>query len=225
LFYLGLGVRLFKPHDELIPMPEVRIERLRELDEKTLERLVEIYMSAYEGMREYGGEGVRYAKRYLRWCWNRAKDGFFVAKVGDEIVGFIVCDNDWYSGQEGKTVGAVHEFAVDKKFQGRGIGRRLMKKCPDYLGEHNDRVELWVGEKNEGAIGFYKAHGFRRAGQNGIWVRMIRDIRKDDKGSGRVYGGDDDALHKTAPAGEGEGVEGGELHTGGKGKAEGHHRE
>lgn len=36
---------------------EVKIEKLQKLDQETLERLIEIYMSAYEGMREYGGEG------------------------------------------------------------------------------------------------------------------------------------------------------------------------
>lgn len=160
---------------------EVKIEKLQKLDQSTLERLVEIYMRGYEGMREYGGEGESYAKRYLRWCWGKAKDGFFVAKVGDEIAGFIVCDNDWYSKYEGRTVGAIHEFVVDKKFQGKGIGHKLMEKCLEYLGKYNDRIELWVGEKNKKAIRFYEEYGFRRAGQSGIWVRMVKDIRNGDK--------------------------------------------
>ncbi|ASJ09711.1 GNAT family N-acetyltransferase [Thermococcus siculi] len=166
-------------------MVEVKIERLKELDQETLERLIEIYMNAYEGMREYGGEGESYAKRYLRWCWNKAKDGFFVAKVGDEIAGFIVCDSDWYSKYEGRVVGAVHEFAVDKRFQGHGIGHRLMEKCLEYLAKQNDRIELWVGEKNEGAARFYEGYGFRRVGQSGIWVRMVKDVRKGDNSSGK----------------------------------------
>jgi ribosomal protein S18 acetylase RimI-like enzyme len=164
---------------------EVRIEKLPKLDQETLERLIEIYMNAYEGMREYGGEGESYAKRYLRWCWEKAKDGFFVAKVGDEMAGFIVCDRDWYSKYEARIVGAVHEFAVDKKFQGHGIGHKLMETCLDYLGRYTDRIELWVGEKNEGAMRFYEDYGFKRVGQSGIWVRMIKDVRKDDKGGER----------------------------------------
>jgi len=164
-------------------MAEVKVEKLREFNQKILERLIEIYMNAYEGMREYGGEGEGYAKRYLRWCWSKARDGFFVAKVGDEIAGFIVCDNDWYSKYEGRTVGAIHEFVVDKRFQGHGIGHKLMEKCLDYLSRYSDRVELWVGEKNGGAMRFYEEYGFRRVGQSGIWVRMVKDLRKYDKGS------------------------------------------
>lgn len=162
-------------------MSEVRMEKLQKLDQEILERLIEIYMSGYENMREYGGEGESYAKRYLRWCWNKAKDGFFVAKLGDEIVGFIVCDNDWYSKYEGRVVGAVHEFVVDKRFQGHGIGHKLMENCLEYLSKYHNRIELWVGEKNEGAIKFYESYGFRKVGQNGIWVRMVKDLRKDDK--------------------------------------------
>ncbi len=156
----------------------VRIEKLEKLDQETLERLIEIYMRGYEGMREYGGEGEGYAKRYLRWCWNKARDGFFVAKINDEIAGFIVCDNDWFSKYEGRTVGAIHEFVVDKRYQGHGIGHKLMERGLEYLKNYNDRVELWVGEKNEAAIKFYRRYGFKKVGQSGIWVRMVR---KEDK--------------------------------------------
>ncbi|AFL95606.1 putative acetyltransferase, GNAT family [Thermococcus cleftensis] len=166
-------------------------------------------------MREYGGEGESYAKRYLRWCWNNARDGFFVAKIGDEIVGFIVCDDDWYSKYEGRTVGAIHEFVVDKNYQGHGIGRRLMEKCLEYLGKHNDRIELWVGEKNEGAIRFYEGYGFKKVGQSGIWVRMVKDLK----------GGGGSALHRPSKPGEGEELEGRKLHKRRKWEAEGDDRE
>ena len=167
-------------------MTEVRIEKLQKLDQETLERLIEIYMNAYEGMREYGGEGEGYAKRYLRWCWSKAKDGFFVAKIGDRIVGFIVCDDDWYSRYENKTLGAIHEFAVDKKYQGHGIGKKLMEKCFEYLREKD--IELWVGEKNARAKRFYEEYGFREVGKHGIWVRMVK--RKDDKEKGEMRNGE-----------------------------------
>jgi ribosomal protein S18 acetylase RimI-like enzyme len=160
---------------------EIKIERLKKLDQETLERLVEIYMRAYEGMHEYGGEGESYAKRYLRWCWGKAKDGFFVAKIGDKIVGFIVCDRDWYSRYEGKTVGAIHEFAVDKTYQGHGIGHKLMDKCLEYL-KDTGRIELWVGEKNYGAMKFYESYGFKKVGQHGIWVRMVKDTKNEING-------------------------------------------
>ncbi|NJE13191.1 GNAT family N-acetyltransferase [Thermococcus sp. LS2] len=158
---------------------EVKIEKLEEFNQEVLEKLVDIYMRGYEDMPEYGGEGRRYARRYLRWCWNKAKDGFFIAKIGDEIVGFIVCDKDWFSKYEGRVVGAIHEFVIDKRYQGKSIGKKLMEKCLCYLSKYNDKIELWVGEKNKKAIKFYEKYGFRVAGQSGIWVRMVKDIQKE----------------------------------------------
>jgi ribosomal protein S18 acetylase RimI-like enzyme len=160
---------------------EIKIEKLKKMDQEILETLVGIYMRGYEGLREYGGEGESYAKRYLRWCWNKASDGFFVAKDGDRIVGFIVCDNDWHSRYEDRVVGAIHEFVIDKGYQGKSVGKKLMEKCLEYLSKYNDRIELWVGEKNTKAIEFYKKLGFKIAGKSGIWIRMVKDLKEEKK--------------------------------------------
>ncbi|AFK21984.1 GNAT family N-acetyltransferase [Pyrococcus sp. ST04] len=155
-------------------MSEVTIERLKEINEKILRELIEVYMSGYKGLEEYGGEGEEYARDYILWCWKRAPDGFFVAKVGNKIVGFIVCDRDWFSRYEGKIVGAIHEFVIDKEWQGKGIGKKLLKTCLDFLEKYNDTIELWVGEKNFGAMKLYEKFGFKKVGKSGIWVRMVK---------------------------------------------------
>ncbi|USS41714.1 GNAT family N-acetyltransferase [Thermococcus aggregans] len=158
---------------------EIKIEKLKKLDQETLETLVGIYMRGYENLREYGGEGESYAKRYIRWCWSKASDGFFVAKDEDRIVGFIVCDNDWHSRYENRVVGAIHEFVIDKDYQGKSVGKKLMEKALEYLSKYNDKIELWVGEKNTKAIEFYKKYGFKVAGKSGIWVRMVKDLKEE----------------------------------------------
>ncbi|AEC51790.1 ribosomal protein s18 alanine acetyltransf erase related protein [Pyrococcus sp. NA2] len=155
-------------------MEKVKIERLKRLDREVLDQLVKVYMSGYQGLEEYGGEGEDYARDYIEWCWKRAPDGFFVAKVGDKIVGFIVCDRDWFSRYEGKVVGAIHEFVVDKAWQGKGIGKKLLITCLDFLNKYNDIIELWVGEKNYGAMKLYERFGFKKVGKSGIWIRMVR---------------------------------------------------
>lgn len=160
---------------------EIKIEKIEKWNQNILEELVEIYMRGYKDMPEYGGEGRRYARRYLNWCWKKAKDGFFIAKVGDKIVGFIVCDRDWYSKYEDKTVGAIHELVIDKKYQGRSIGKKLMEKCLEHLGRYSGKIELWVGEKNISAMKFYEHYGFKIAGQSGIWVRMVKELKKEGK--------------------------------------------
>lgn len=158
---------------------KIKIKKLKRMDQEALETLVEIYMRGYEGMREYGGEGESYAKRYLRWCWSKASDGFFVAKGRDRIVGFIVCDNDWHSRYENRIVGAIHEFVVDKGYQGKNVGKKLMDRCLEYLSKYNNKIELWVGEKNKKAIEFYEKLGFKVVGKSGIWVRMVKDLKME----------------------------------------------
>ena len=54
----------------------------------------------------------------------------------------------------------VVELYVDHFFQGRGIGAELI----EYAKKEFDVRNLWVLEKNAGAIRFYEAHGFRVTG-------------------------------------------------------------
>ena len=54
----------------------------------------------------------------------------------------------------------VVELYVDHFFQGRGIGAELI----EYAKKEFDVRNLWVLEKNAGAIRFYEAHGFRFTG-------------------------------------------------------------
>ena len=51
----------------------------------------------------------------------------------------------------------VKKLFVEPVLQGHGIGARLL----EYAVEHMGAQTLWALEKNEGAIRFYKRHGFR----------------------------------------------------------------
>ncbi|RLF76663.1 GNAT family N-acetyltransferase [Thermococci archaeon] len=152
----------------------VKIEKLKEWNEEVLNRLVEIYMEGYAGLREYGGESVPYARRYLRWCWGRMKDGFFVARLDDEIVGFAVCSRKWHHKFLNEKVGYIGEFVIDKAYQGHHIGGALMKACLEYL-KGCKKIVLEVGEKNENAIKFYERWGFKKIGKQENWIIMLRE--------------------------------------------------
>ena len=55
----------------------------------------------------------------------------------------------------------IAELYVDHFFQGRGIGAELIEHAKDRYGADH----LWAIEKNQGAIRFYRAHGFYPSGQ------------------------------------------------------------
>ncbi len=148
------------------------VERLKELNRDIVKELIEVYISGYSDMDKYHYTRIRDIKRYIKWLFKRDKNGFFVAKDGDKIVGFAACDADWNGG------GAIHEIVVRKEYQGRGIGTKLMQKCLSYLSRNVNKIELYVGSENKRAIKFYKKFGFRIAHDFGYWTKMIKNLEK-----------------------------------------------
>lgn len=55
----------------------------------------------------------------------------------------------------------IAELYVDHFFQRQGIGAELIEHAKDRYGADH----LWAIEKNQGAIRFYRAHGFYPSGQ------------------------------------------------------------
>lgn len=138
--------------------------------------LVDIYFSAYQSMPIYAYEKRKSVKNYLDWLYKGDPGGFFIAMGGGEIVGFIACHTGWEDFQEGR-VCEIHEFAVKKEFQGKGIGKALLEKAIEYaLSKNLKKITLWVGEKNEKAINMYKKAGFVPLYKAGVWLRMKKEI-------------------------------------------------
>ncbi|MFF9478012.1 GNAT family N-acetyltransferase [Streptomyces sp. NPDC014733] len=68
---------------------------------------------------------------------------------------------------------------VLRRAQGLGIGSRLMDTFLAWAGRAP--VRLWVTSSNEGAVRFYRRHGFTPTGERHLWrdrlpnIRMVRD--------------------------------------------------
>ena len=154
----------------------IRHEELRPI----LSQLVALYRRAYAGLEQYAYRTDREIAEYLRWLYKRDPEGFLVARLDGELVGFIATDARWvdYSGER---IGEIHELAVDSRVQGRGIGKALCLAGLEVLRSRGHRkFGLWVGEGNTRAQALYEKFGFRKVGQWGIWVRMVKDERSTE---------------------------------------------
>jgi ribosomal-protein-alanine N-acetyltransferase len=90
---------------------------------------------------------------------NQFGDLFYVAKVGDKVVGYIMCRQE----QVGYVrMGLVISVAVDKAYQKQGIGEALMKDA--HYAMRMRRIPmagLQVRKSNEAAIQMYKKLGYK----------------------------------------------------------------
>lgn len=77
----------------------------------------------------------------------------WIAKDGETVVGICYAfRNEDYSV-------TLERLYVLPSHQGRGIGEMLLSKCLEWVGS-GTKVCLGVARYNEGAIRFYKRHGF-----------------------------------------------------------------
>ncbi|MEM3530302.1 MAG: ribosomal protein S18-alanine N-acetyltransferase [Nitrososphaerales archaeon] len=85
------------------------------------------------------------------------KNGFYIAKKNNQIVGYIIAS---VRGDKGTLV----SIAVLPEFRRKGIGSRLMRESLAYLSRKVNYVELQVRVSNFEAINFYKKFGFEEIG-------------------------------------------------------------
>ncbi len=147
-------------------------------EDRDLETLVELYLEGYRGLEEYSYTHPEDVRSYMKWLHRRDPEGLFLSKVGQEIVGFVAGDANWFSKRSRKRVGAVHEIVVLPRYRGMGIGKALMERVFEYFRVKGlDTVELWVGDENKRALEFYKRLGFKEDGRYNYWIRMTRSLR------------------------------------------------
>jgi len=146
--------------------------KIRKAKKSDFEKLIEIYQRAYQDLKEYAEEGKENILKYLNWLYKQDKDGFLVATLDNNIVGFICADKNWT-----KERGEIHEFVVDPNYQNLGIGKLLFEKALSYLKESGKKyVGLWVGEKNIKAKNFYKKYGFEYKGKIKVWEKYLKKL-------------------------------------------------
>jgi len=149
---------------------------IRQIKEEELQDLVQVYQSAYQRMGKYAYRSKEKVKGYLRWLYRGDPEGFWVAEKEGKLIGFVSIHSEWEDWRWGRT-GELHELAVEKIFQGKGVGKKLFARALRYARERGCRtLSLWVGEENWLARNWYQKLGFKEKGSWGDWVRMKKNL-------------------------------------------------
>jgi ribosomal-protein-alanine N-acetyltransferase len=121
---------------------------IEKFDPVEINEILEIERNAFEKKEAF-------PKEYFLELSKKWPDGFLVAKLDKEIVGYAI-------GEKSKDSGLIVSVAVKKEWRRRGIGRRLVEKLlENFKKEGMKIVFLHVREENRDAINFYQALGFK----------------------------------------------------------------
>jgi len=121
---------------------------IEKFDPLNLNEILEIERNAFEKKETF-------TKEYFLEVFKRWSEGFLVAKINKEIVGYTI-------GEKNENSGLIISIAVKKEWRRKGIGRKLIEKLlENFKKEGIKNIFLHVREENKEAINFYQALGFR----------------------------------------------------------------
>ncbi len=158
----------------------LRIVRFSKSDlEDERKKLVETYFSAYRRLPEYAYSDRREVEEYLAWLFRGDKKGFFVARAGSKVAGWMSVHDSWrgWRSEHREAQGELQELVVAEEFQGQGLGRRFVALAIRHVAHAKRRsIGLYVGEGNEPAKRLYQRYGFAVESQWSVWLRMRRPV-------------------------------------------------
>jgi len=122
---------------------------IRNFKRPDIKRIIEIEEDSF-----LDGDTELYLELYEEWL-----EGFLVAEKDEEVIGFVVL----VLTPEGE--GRVFAIAVDSRYQGKGVGRALLKAAFNTLRKRKiGYVRLEVRVSNSIAQRLYRSMGFMETG-------------------------------------------------------------
>jgi GNAT superfamily N-acetyltransferase len=132
-------------------------------------RVAEFAIRLFDQHVEYDPErfstfaNVDGAARFYRGRFDTPDSAVFVAKIGDEVVGFAYLERDELNYAELLRDGAwLHDIYVDESARAEGIGRDLIKAAAEAAKRMGaEKLLLTVAAKNAIAQQVFEKAGFR----------------------------------------------------------------
>lgn len=100
------------------------------------------------------GAALKYIKSKYKYCQNSS---FVMADEANKIIGFVFLSMSyWANGPQA----ILEEIVIDKKMQGQGCGKQLVKFAHEFLVKKKvNSVMLWVN-KNANAYHFHQKNNY-----------------------------------------------------------------
>jgi ribosomal protein S18 acetylase RimI-like enzyme len=145
--------------------------------ERDRELLLANYRDAYTASFAVDDPPIGRVEDYLPWLRARVlefPEGHVLAMLPDsgQVVGQLELQVPY-----GLDWGYVNLYAVLPAFRRRGIGRRMHAYAEQYFRRWDARrIELHVSPKNEAALNFYRAMGYRFERAEGKVWRLVKSL-------------------------------------------------
>jgi len=105
----------------------------------------------------------------IEWDLRHRPDDVLVAVVNGQVVGYI-CTRLYYD----YCIGHVANMAVAQEYQGKGVGKMLMRAALDHFRSHGMRyARIETLEENFKGRNFYPAFGFKEVGRQIYYFREL----------------------------------------------------
>ena len=130
--------------------------KIRKATKKDFGRLVELIRIEY-GKSPYNekwtkGSGLKTLRYYLK-----IGGEIYTAEIDKRVVGFIISRGEYYN----KGISTiVEELVVERRFQGKGIGKALLKRVEDNSKKAKINEIYLTTSKKAPAFKFYKKLGY-----------------------------------------------------------------
>ena len=153
------------------------IRKYRDSDLETLRQITAVcfeHVSIDKNIEDKFGviAGVDWKERkkaHINHDVNRNADGVFVAEVDGEIAGYVTTDVNPKS-----KIGDIPNFAVEPRFQGRGIGRQLLESALAHLKQSGMlHARIATLEQNQIGAEFYPKMGFAEVARQIHFIKPL----------------------------------------------------
>ncbi|WP_445383012.1 aminoglycoside 6'-N-acetyltransferase [Robiginitalea sp. IMCC43444] len=123
--------------------------------------------------------GCSYEEEFAN-CWeilNTDRQNIFVAKAGDDIIGFIQLSlrTDYVEGTTTSPIVYIEGLYIEPSYRNQGVASRLVRKSEDWGLEQNcTEIASDAELNNTGSIDFHKSTGFREVNRIVCFSKTIR---------------------------------------------------